>query len=263
MVTRSSGPGFVQVATGSVFIFTSLAATAGGLTLLFLGMRAVMEVGGACADGGPYVSAQPCPDGAPLAILGGIWGGIIALGIYAWQTFRRGVPGLLALAWPALFLSLGWNFLEYGLDAPGPRKLEWGWLVCAVVFGLMGGVPLLAFAKEIGKSLLPFRHPPPPPESPRRQALQSLLPGVRLAAAAAGPVMRRGAARPGTASEAPRRDFWPETPGPVERPTGPEPVSEDDGVVDALERLAQLHASGALTDAEFATAKERVLKGDA
>ena len=23
-----------------------------------------MNVGGSCADGGPYVSAQPCPDGA-------------------------------------------------------------------------------------------------------------------------------------------------------------------------------------------------------
>ena len=262
MVTRTSGPGLAQTAIGSVIIFASLAAVASGLTLLFLGMRAVMDVGGACADGGPYVSAQPCPDGAPLAILGGLWGGIIALGIYAWQTFRRGVPGLLALAWPALFLSLGWNFLEYGLNAPGPQKLEWGWLVCAVVFGLMGGVPLLAFAAEIGKSLLPFGHQPPPPESARRQALQAVLPGVRMAAAAAGPVMRRGAARSRGATEALHRDSWPETPGPVERPTDAGPVSEEDSVVNALERLAQLHASGALTDAEFATAKARVLKGD-
>ena len=33
------------------------------MTLLFLGMRAVMDVGGACADGGPFVTAQPCPSG--------------------------------------------------------------------------------------------------------------------------------------------------------------------------------------------------------
>jgi hypothetical protein len=31
------------------------------ITLVFLGMRAVMDIGGACADGGPYVSANPCP----------------------------------------------------------------------------------------------------------------------------------------------------------------------------------------------------------
>ena len=42
------------------------------ITLVFLGMRTVMDVGGACADGGPYVSAQPCPDGAtPALFLGG------------------------------------------------------------------------------------------------------------------------------------------------------------------------------------------------
>ena len=34
------------------------------LTWTFFSMRAVMNVGGSCADGGPYVSAQPCPDGS-------------------------------------------------------------------------------------------------------------------------------------------------------------------------------------------------------
>ena len=56
-----------------------------------------------------------------------------------------GWAGLVSLAWPALFLSLGWNFLEFGLKPPGaePGELAWGWLICAVVFGLMGGVPLV------------------------------------------------------------------------------------------------------------------------
>ena len=44
------------------------------ITLVFLGMRAVMDVGGACADGGPYVSAQGCPDGLTPALLLGIFG---------------------------------------------------------------------------------------------------------------------------------------------------------------------------------------------
>ena len=51
--------------------FLSLAGAACGLTWLYLGMRRVMEVGGACADGGPYVSAQPCPEGVPFLIIGG------------------------------------------------------------------------------------------------------------------------------------------------------------------------------------------------
>lgn len=45
----------------SVSIFISVAGVAAGLTLLYLGMRAVMEIGGACADGGPYVPRQSCP----------------------------------------------------------------------------------------------------------------------------------------------------------------------------------------------------------
>jgi hypothetical protein len=36
----------------------------------------------------------------------------------------------------------------------------------------------------------------------------------------------------------------------------------DDSVVVRLEHLASLHASGALTDLEFRTAKERILKGE-
>ena len=45
-----------------------------GLTVAwaFLSMRVVMDVGGSCADGGPYVSAQSCPGGAGFigAVLG-------------------------------------------------------------------------------------------------------------------------------------------------------------------------------------------------
>ena len=44
-------------------------------------------------------------------------------------TFRGG-PKLVALAWPALFLTLGWNFLEYAFDPPPPDSgIVWGWLL--------------------------------------------------------------------------------------------------------------------------------------
>ena len=57
---------------------------------------------------------------------------------------RRGVGGAGRIGSPALFLSLGWNFLEFGLRPPGgePGEVVWSWLFCAVVFGLMGAVPL-------------------------------------------------------------------------------------------------------------------------
>jgi len=35
---------------------------AGGITVMYQAMRAVMEVGGYCASGGPYEIRQECPD---------------------------------------------------------------------------------------------------------------------------------------------------------------------------------------------------------
>jgi hypothetical protein len=90
------------------------------VTLLFLGMRAVMDVGGACADGGPYVSAQPCPDGVPLALVGGTFGLFAAAGLIVWFGSRIGkaAASIVALGWPALFLALGLNFLDYSIHPP-------------------------------------------------------------------------------------------------------------------------------------------------
>ncbi len=48
--------------------------------------------------------------------------------------------GLVFLAWPALFLSLGWNFLAYGFFPPEGGWV-WSWLFCGVLFVLMGAVP--------------------------------------------------------------------------------------------------------------------------
>ncbi len=46
---------------------------------------------------------------------------------------------------PALFLSLGWNFFEYAFDPTPPMHgLIWSWLLCGVIFVLMGGIPLFA-----------------------------------------------------------------------------------------------------------------------
>jgi hypothetical protein len=102
------------------------------LTWAFLSMRSVMDVGGACADGGPYVSAQSCPDGAgfigvaiPVMILATFAGTFVAVGLNA--------PNLLVPMWTVLFGSLGWNFLEYGFAGPNVA----GWIVCGIVFELM------------------------------------------------------------------------------------------------------------------------------
>lgn len=124
-------------------VFITLVGLTAGITLLFLGMRSVMAIGGVCAEGGPYVPRQPCPDGVPGMMVGGIWGGIICLFLYLWATSRAGAPSFVAFAWPALFLSLGWNFFEFGLNPPGDVGLAWSWLICGVLFVLMGGFPLI------------------------------------------------------------------------------------------------------------------------
>jgi len=341
---RERRRGFENPLAGSVLVFGSLAGAVAGLTLLFLGMRGVMEIGGSCADGGPYVSAHPCPDGTAPAVFGGVWGGVIFLGIYAWLTLTRGIPGFLPLAWPALFLSLGYNFLEYGVDPPAeaPAGLDLGFLVCAIVFGVMGGAPLLIFLVPIVRSLLPFGHPPParrPAPATRAGAtVTAALPGVRLPrSASTGPVAparTRATVVPAVPDEPGEPVPWPpparpnadpaaifDNPVPADGPGippgpaaaswasfEPPPIAEDepsvpppptlardprlelhptfppgsplamadaveaaaaagtayggDTIVTALERLAALHESGALSDAEFAAAKDRLLLGE-
>ena len=198
-----------------------------------------MDIGGACASGGPFVPAQPCPEGVPLLMFAGIWGGIIFLAVYLWQAFKYRIPSFIGFAWPALFLSLGWNFLDFGLDPPGGGGLEWGWLVCAIVFGLMGGLPLVFAFKPIAKS---FVHPAvaPPPAKPL--AVGELR--ARLAGAMKTKAAQDAAAR-GSSSA-----------------SSPAPTSQADSMVAALERLQYLHRSGSLTDEEFAAAKARIIAGE-
>ena len=104
-----------------------------------------MEIGGACAEGGPYVPVQPCPDGAPLALIGGIFGLFGAAGLMIWFGSRlgSGYVSLVFLGWPALFISLGFNFLQYGFNPPFGQGVEWGFVVPGVMFWIMGIVPLL------------------------------------------------------------------------------------------------------------------------
>lgn len=112
-----------------------------GLTVIYFGMRAVMAIGGFCAEGGPYVIAVPCPDNVAWLMPLSIFSMIIGLFIYMGNRAKNG-PDWTLLWWSALFLSLGWNFAEFGINPPG-GGLAWGDLICAVLFGLLGLVPFL------------------------------------------------------------------------------------------------------------------------
>jgi hypothetical protein len=213
-----------------LYLLGGVAGLALCLTLLFLGMRSVMDVGGACADGGPYVSRQSCPDGVPLAMVGGIFGLFLFGGLAAVGGSRIGgrYGGLVLLAWPALFLSLGWNFLEYAFRvADGP---DIGWLICGVVFVIMGGGPLLGLLPSLPSS--PSRGPARRDRVAMNRLLRDLQARQRQLAI--------------------YRD--PYAPSDTDEPSGPRM-----DLTSRLERLADLHRSGSLTDAEFDEAKRGVI----
>lgn len=203
-----------------LILFAAVAGAAASLTMLFRSMRSVLEIGGSCGSGGPYQVVRPCPKGIAAITPLSIWVGIGFVALAAVAAMRLKVPSVAWLAWPALFLSLGWNFWEFGLDPPGAGGLAWGWIVCGVLFVLMGGGPLVA---AIGWA--------------RHGGTTGPRPAARATAKAAAV---------GTA---------------VRRATTPPPFRDDD-LVGRLERLADLHRSGALDDAQYESAKRSVLEGD-
>ena len=142
--TPSAGPGadagrFVR---RSILMFIGMAGVSGALTVLWFSMRAVMEIGGSCASGNvPYQFSRPCPSGVPGLMIGSIFLGLAFLALYAVTAVG---PNLTLFAWPALFISLGWNFMDFGVSPPdGSEGPVWGWVICGVIFLLMGGIPLV------------------------------------------------------------------------------------------------------------------------
>lgn len=199
-----------------------VAGLAACLTLLFLGMRAVMDVGGYCAEGGPYVIETQCPDGVdvllPLAIFGGL--GSVALVSWKGAVIGRVYAGLVLLAWPALFISLGWNFLEYAIWPPGPDGgIVWGWLIPGVIFEVMGAVPLFGILPS-RRMLVDTSGSPQALLSSRKRLLNDLV---------------QTAHERGWGAQA--------------------------DIVSKLERLAALRSAGVIDEVEFEQAKRAVIDG--
>lgn len=234
--SSSSGRSFGLADVG--LYAAAVAGMAAALTVIFLCMRAVMNVGGFCAEGGPYVIRQHCPEGVPLLMIGAMFGLFLFGGLIAWKGSILGGPyaALVLLAWPALFLSLGWNFLEYAIRPPEPEQgIVWGWLIPGIVFVIMGGGPLLA--------LWPSR-PPPALTAARARLLNTVVAHAeRQGWSAAAPSPGPAASRPSS--------------GLPELPELPE--SSEPDLVSKLERLAALHRAGSLTYDEFQSAKRALI----
>lgn len=220
---RTSGPLLRDV----LLLAFGAAGTALSITLMFLGMRAVMDIGGACADGGPYVPVQSCPDGVALVMVLASFGLFAFGGIATWYGMRVGGIWTAAplFAWAGLFLSLGWNFIDYGIvDPPADEGVIWGWAIPGVMFIAMGAAPLVFAAPVLGS----IRRPTP--ESPR----------------GGPPVVRTVPLGPAPADP---------------RPGGAHAFDEGtQALLDRIERLADLRDRGLLGVGEYETAKDAVMR---
>jgi hypothetical protein len=250
-----------HLARRSVGIFVGLSVVCACLTVLFLSMRAVMKIGGYCASGGPYEIAVECPNGVPGLMIGSIWIGLGALLLYSMSSYSSGGPRLAILAWPVLFLSLGWNFLEFGLDPGNDQGIVWSWIICAILFFLMGGGPLLLLVRPESVARILWGPPGPDGEPPARAPSWAFASGTTVVdqtTEASGITHATIVVDPGPADDGESTDA---TDAANEGDVQTDEPDED--LVDRLERLSTLHRRGSLSDAEFTAAKQALLSGGA
>jgi len=160
-----------------------------------------------------------------LAMILGMFGLFLFGGIGIVAGIRVGASGALVplLGWSALFATLGYNFIDYGLFNPPPGEgVVWGWLVPGVLFEIMGIGPLAFVVWAVRGSR----------DSDPSLALEKLQ-AARMAAASA----RRSS----------------------EAVAEPKPRATTDAL-DRLERLAGLRERGLLGADEFEEAKAAVMR---
>jgi len=258
------------------------------LTLLFLGMRIVMDVGGSCGEGGPYVrAAPPCPDAALPATFGGIFGLFVFGAIATAYGSRIGGAWAAAplLGWVALFGSLGWNFVDYGLfNPPEEAGVEVGLVICGVLLWILAVGPLLLVLPRrqrgsgasdatgpgtvvrIGSAddpgqpdQEPFAAARPVGEAPSNGI--PIVPAARLSSAE-----RRELAGIASAFGAAVECAEAETTAPEARAAPELPADQDEAfsegtqaLLDRLERLGDMRDRGLLTADEFDAAKVTII----
>ncbi len=122
-----------------LFLFTF------SLVMVYNGMRGVLELGGFVASGGPYEIAHPAPG---YVWIFPVFINVMVISMIASPTLGKKVngPNLMSLSWSALFISLGWNFTEFGF-----RAVSTGWIICAVLFMAMGLIPLAVILRHYAR----------------------------------------------------------------------------------------------------------------
>ena len=233
-----------------------VAGVAFSLTLLFRSMRSVQSIGGFCASGGPYQIAHKCPKGIGGLLPLAIFGGLIFLGLFAISAGETGRPFVL-FAWPALFLSLGWNFLDYGLHlTTSGSGVNGGFLVRGVLFIVMGAVPLIWLVPMLWRVITGHPDPDDAPDAPGH--VPAFMGGTSVqftpppSSSPTTPAATFGSMSTSGVRFAPTPTPTPATSTVTAPSTGKDLAGE-------LERLASLHRRRELTDAEYEAAKRQAI----
>jgi hypothetical protein len=107
------------------------AVAIGALALACVELAHLMDTG-TCASGGPYVSANPCPDGTGTRIL------LLVLAIFVYVVALL-VSGQELFLYGLLFVTLSAIFIRGALTDDGFAAAAW---IVGVVFAVIGVVPM-------------------------------------------------------------------------------------------------------------------------
>lgn len=127
-----AGPFGMAMAFLAVFVLAALVA------LIVMAARAVIDIGGFCAEGGPYVIAQHCPKGTSVILAAGIPLLFLSGFLYALAK-PKAWPS--AIGWPlvVLFVGLGIVFIEGAFR--DPEGFGWVPLFVGLLMLAIGIVP--------------------------------------------------------------------------------------------------------------------------
>lgn len=236
--------------------FIGAALYLGSVVLFNVALLKLLETG-TCASGGPYVTANPCPDGTGAwagAITGSIFGGLIGAAIFAFrgdrpggsgESLAGGLFGWGGFAWSLFFAGSGTVALIASLtgdDMPSDSKL--GGLIVAGTFLLMG-LPVFVFSVKGILSNLFSRGFGGGRRDGRPMSMGEAANAAAAAASSGSSSSSVSPGSPGWAKAAPAA-----------------PVSRGGGdPLDQIERLDRLRKSGALSQSEFEREKAKILGG--
>jgi hypothetical protein len=209
-----------------VCTIAGLALAGASIVLLDSGIFHVVRIG-SCGSSTNFVSTRPCPPGTGaqiLSIIGGVFGGLIALGIYAARGTRGGTGASVSfgvIMWSLLFVTIGLStvYAAYGPGNTGSSGAKTTAIILGVIFVPMGLIPL------------PFA-----------------LRGGGKKATAAAPDFAYSRADAAAAFAAP-----PVAPAPA---TPPAPAEDP---LEQIAKLGQLRDRGLLTPQEFEAQKKKLL----